>query len=123
MTKSELEDLFLFQALAAGLPTPEREYRFAREVVGNEPGLRKRLAAAGLKDWQMDFAWPARKIACECEGGTWSHGRHVRGSGFEEDCRKYNEAALLGWTVLRFTARMVEDSTALDAVERALSNG
>ena len=122
MTKSDLEEAFALQLRAAGLPRPEREYRFAREVVGNAPGVRKRLRAAGLKDWRWDFAWPDQKLAVECEGGVYSRGRHVRGRGFEEDCRKYNAAVTLGWRLLRFTARMVEDGTALAAVERILDN-
>jgi len=71
--------------------------------------------------WRFDFAWPEIKLAAEVEGGTWAGGRHVRGKGFESDCEKYNEAALLGWTVLRFTASMVDDGMAVGFLERALS--
>jgi hypothetical protein len=60
-------------------------------------------------------------LAVEVEGGSWIAGRHVRGRGFEADCEKYNQAVLLGWRVLRFTSAMVEDSTALYAVEQAFS--
>jgi hypothetical protein len=60
-------------------------------------------------------------LAVEVEGGSWIHGRHVRGRGFEADCEKYNQAVLLGWRVLRFTAAMVEAGTALFAVDQALS--
>jgi very-short-patch-repair endonuclease len=75
--------------------------------------------APGRK-WRFDFAWPERKLAVEVEGGTWSGGRHTRGDGFERDCEKYNAAALLGWTVLRFTTAMVDDGRALETIERAL---
>jgi len=51
MSKSELEDLFLalWRRLHPGLPEPEREYCFAREIIGDNPhpparpGLRERL--------------------------------------------------------------------------------
>lgn len=46
----------------------------------------------------------------EIEGGVWSRGRHVRGSGFEKDCEKHNEAAALGWSVFRFTGGMLESN-------------
>ncbi len=58
--------------------------------------------------WRFDFALPAQRIAVEIEGGIWSGGRHTRGKGFEQDCEKYNEAALLGWRVFRFTGGMVD---------------
>ena len=63
--------------------------------------------------WRFDFAWPSRMIAAEIEGGTWAGGRHTRGSGYEKDCEKYNEAVRLGWSVLRFTGKMVKDGSGI----------
>lgn len=40
----------------------------------------------------------------EIEGGEWMRGRHNRGGGFIEDCRKYNAAVVRGWRVLRYTS-------------------
>ena len=65
------------------------------------------------RKWRFDMAWPDRMIAVEVEGGTWSHGRHTTGSGFERDCEKYNRAAQLGWRVFRFTGAMIRDGRAL----------
>lgn len=53
--------------------------------------------------WRFDFAWPQHKIALEVEGGVWTKGRHTRGAGFMADIEKYNEAACLGWRVVRTT--------------------
>ena len=101
----------------------EREYRFAAIHTGGiGKGVRARLKAAGLKDWRFDFADTSQKIAIECEGGTWSKGRHTRGAGFEKDCIKYAEAAILGWTVIRVTSSMVYDDRAIDIVERLYYN-
>jgi very-short-patch-repair endonuclease len=61
-------------------------------------------------------------VAAEVEGGTWSGGRHTRGSGFEKDAEKYNEAANDGWRVLRFTGGMIQRGEALQQIERALHN-
>ena len=72
------------------------------------------------RKWRLDLAWTDIKVACEVEGGTWSGGRHTRGSGFEGDCDKYNEAALLGWLVLRVTGSMIKDGRAISAVAKAL---
>ena len=70
--------------------------------------------------WRFDLAIPDLKIAIEVEGGVWTQGRHTRGSGYIGDLEKYNEAAILGWLVLRFTTDQVrEASVALSTVERA----
>lgn len=87
----------------AGLPKPEREYRFA-------PPRR----------WRFDFSWKEHKLAVEVEGGAWTRGRHTRGAGFLGDIEKYNAATLLGWRVIRVTPQQVADGTALTLVERAL---
>ena len=101
---SKLEDALLFQLKAAKLPQPEREYRF-------HP----------TRKWRFDFAWPERRLACECEGATWVNGRHTRGAGYQNDCEKYNQAALTGWRVLRFTAAIIRSGMAVTTLERALA--
>lgn len=85
------------------------EHRFAAEIVGPGAGLRARLDAAGLADWRFDRAHLPAKVAIELEGGVFSNGRHTRGAGFAEDCRKYNAATADGWAVFRFTADMLRD--------------
>lgn len=95
--KQELELLML----AAGLPAPEREYRFA-------PPRR----------WRFDYAWPDYRLAVEYEGIYQSaKSRHLTLKGYENDCEKYNAATVAGWRVLRFTAEMVSDGRALSALE------
>ena len=59
-------------------------------------------------------------VAFEREGGTWTGGRHVSGTGYAKDCEKYSEAAILGWCVIRATTDMVKSGAALDMVERAI---
>lgn len=118
--KESGEDALAFQIRVSDLPEPEREYRWAVKQVGPGRGLRKRLAAAGLQDWRFDFAWPELGVAVEVEGGVWSGGRHVRGAGYAADCKKYREAQLHGWIVLRFPTWEAKDGTALGVIERAL---
>lgn len=51
-------------------------------------------------------------IAIEIEGAVWTQGRHTRGSGFIKDMEKYNEAAMMGYRVLRFSTQQVLDGSA-----------
>ncbi len=101
--RKRLEDLLACHIASLKLPAPMREHHFHPD-----------------RDWRFDFAWPDLLLAAEVDGGTWSGGRHVRGAGYEDGCLKCDEALLLGWRVLRFTARMVEDGCAVMIIERAI---
>lgn len=87
---SHLETALEQQIALARLPKPVREYRF-------HP----------VRKWRFDFAWPELMIACEVEGGLFIQGGHSRGAAYEDDCEKYNAAALLGWTVYRFPGNFI----------------
>jgi len=86
------------------LPEPVREFRFW-------DGRR----------YRFDFAWPDRLVAVEVEGGSWVAGAHTRGKHFESDCIKYDEAALLGWKVLRVTPSMIQSGKAIELIRRGLA--
>jgi very-short-patch-repair endonuclease len=90
----------LMQIIAAGLPEPVTEYQFSPD-----------------RGWRFDYAWLPQKVAVEIDGGTWTQGRHTRGPGVEEDCRKMAHALALGWWVLRVTTRQVESGEALAWLE------
>jgi hypothetical protein len=124
---SNLEADLLAAIHSAGLPQPEWEYLFApgccehpkakhRRGCGCEPAHEH---VPGRR-WRFDFAWPAYMVAAECEGGTWSGGRHTTGTGFEKDAEKYNAATVLGWRVVRFTQRQITSGEALLTLERML---
>lgn len=102
---SDLEETLLWQIKRAGVEVPIQEHRF-------HP----------VRRWRLDFAWPDRKFAVECEGATWAGGRHTRGSGFAKDCEKYNTAAVDGWLILRFTKDQIESGWALELIEKVLAN-
>lgn len=85
--RSYLEALFEAQIQHHGMPEPVREF--------------------GFRGWRFDFAWPSLKIAVEIDGGTYIGGAHVRGKGYERDCKKNNAAQLNGWVVLRADRNMV----------------
>lgn len=58
------------------------------------------------RKWRFDFAIPDKMIAIEYEG-VYGGGksRHTTVGGYTADAEKYNEAAKLGWKVLRYTAK------------------
>jgi very-short-patch-repair endonuclease len=66
------------------------------------------------RKWRLDFYFPEHKLAVEIEGGN--GGRHQRRAGFEGDCCKYNAAAKMGITVLRYTTAMVMAGDAINDV-------
>lgn len=102
--RSALEETLLLQIRASGLPDPVREMRIVE-----------------LRRWRADFAWPEKMLMVECEGGHWAGGRHSRGgTAFDNDAEKYNEAALLGWRVLRVTSTHIKSGEALEWIRRAL---
>jgi very-short-patch-repair endonuclease len=103
---SELEDALYFQIKVSGLPLPERQARLI-------PG----------RKYAFDFAWPDQKLACEVDGGVWSGGRHVTGTGATSDAEKVSLAAGEGYRVLRVTGKQVESGAALRWVEMALRYG
>ncbi len=136
---SSLEVAFMQQwklLAAKDSPYPTREFRF-------HP----------TRMWRFDFAWPAYRLAVELEGGVMSYpvtcdsckrpvhrlnkrtkrkervyasmGRHTRASGFQSDCEKYNEAAAMGYRVLRFTIKNLTESPAemIKLIQDVLSEG
>ena len=97
------EATFALQCKALKL-TPETQFKFCE-----------------TRRWKSDFAFPAQKLLIEIEGGIWQKSRHTTGTGFTNDCEKYNEAALLGYRVLRFTTDMVKDGKAIETLFAALN--
>ena len=69
---------------------------------------------------RFDFVWPGLFLAVEVEGLSRRISRHTTFAGFRGDCEKYNEAAILGWCVLRFTDKEIKSGSALSMIERAI---
>lgn len=107
MAQSELERAFHVQLELVGIRDFETQYKYLDN-----------------RRCKCDFAWPQDhiRLIVEVEGGTWlpGGGRHTRGAGFKNDCEKYNEALLLGWSIIRVTCDHVKNGMALNWVERFL---
>ena len=71
--------------------------------------------------WRFDYAWPLQCVALEVEGGVWTGGRHIRGSGYLHDMEKYNRAALDGWLVLRCTPDTLTKRDTLAMLSKAIN--
>lgn len=82
------------------IPVPVAEFRF-------HPDRR----------WRFDFAWVSHRLAVEVEGGLWIGGRHNRPVSMVKDMEKYNEAALMGWKVLRFTPQQFKNGDAAEVLQ------
>jgi very-short-patch-repair endonuclease len=78
------------------------------------------------RKWRFDFASIEDMVAVEIDGGNRmakiingrpvAVGRHTQ----EADMCKLNEAAILGWRILRFTPAQVKSGEAISAIERIL---
>lgn len=93
------EELFALQLRAVGIQV-EREFKFH-----------------SIRKWRADFAIPSKMLLIEIEGGLFINGRHNRGKGMINDMDKYNNAALLGYRILRFSPAMVKSGDALQMVQ------
>lgn len=102
---SELELILTNRIERAGLPLPERQFRFCP-----------------TRRWRADFAYPSAMLLIEVDGGAYVGGRHTRGAGFEADCEKASTAAALGFRVVRVTGRMIKDGRAVLLIRQALEH-
>jgi very-short-patch-repair endonuclease len=98
MAKSELEATVELWLRTLDAPECVREYRF-------HPTRR----------WRFDFAWPEKMLAVEVSGFG-----HHKLSRFKGDIEKFNEAAMLGWRVVRLWTDDIRSGAAYDVLEKAL---
>jgi very-short-patch-repair endonuclease len=88
--RSALEARVLEAIARAGLPSPQRQWRFER---------------ANGRDAFIDLAYPDAHLAIELDG--WAE--HGLRSAFDADRARGNELVLAGWRLLRFTWTMTDD--------------
>ena len=62
-----------------------------------------------FREWRFDYAIPELKIALEVEGG------------FRRDMEKYNEAAALGWLLIRVIPNELLSVNTLQLLIRAIN--
>ncbi len=88
----------------------EREFRFDKVRRWRADYLLKGILLHGME------------ILIEIEGQVYQAGRHTRGQGYEQDCTKYNHAALGGYIVLRFSTGQVLKGIAAKFIRDYLIN-
>ena len=71
------------------------------------------------RKWRFDWAFIQSEIAVEYEGMPYKVAKsgHTTIKGYTSNLEKYNEATLLGWKVLRFNAKMIENGLAFKQLE------
>ena len=99
--KIDYPEYLIQQLKETNLPLPVREHKFHEK-----------------RKWRFDLAWLGPKLAVEVEGGIWVYGRHNRAVTFLKDMEKYNNACLLGWSVLRLSTDMVKSGEGLDIITK-----
>lgn len=115
--QSELEATwdFYWRTLGPEDDWPVVNYHFvAEEIVGTEPGIRKRIKETGLKNWDIDRAWKNARVGVELQGGLWMQTRTGRGKGHAHprkiinDYHKLNCAQSIGWIIFQFDAETLQ---------------
>lgn len=71
------------------------------------------------KRYRADFAHVESRSLIEIQGGTYMRGRHVSGSGYDRDARKYNLAMMGGWKVFLLTSTTATDATWIEKIGEA----
>ena len=106
---SALEDQFLSR-WQAHYPQLVLEREFS-DIDAWEKDYQERYSKSKRsKRYRLDFAHLSSKTGIEIQGGVYNRGRHVTGSGYERDCRKYNLAYTSRWTIFLLTSTMAKDS-------------
>jgi hypothetical protein len=106
---SALEDQFL-SLWQAHYPQLVLEREFS-DIDAWEKDYQERYSKSKRsKRYRLDFAHLPSKTGVEIQGGVYNRGRHVTGSGYERDCRKYNLAYTSRWTIFLLTSSMAKDS-------------
>jgi len=72
----------------------EREYKFLHD-----------------RRFRFDIVFKEYRLAVEFDGGTFSRGRHTRGVGYQNDCKKNNLAMRHEWKVQHYSTA---DTTTLN---------
>jgi hypothetical protein len=108
MTGIDAKTSLLLQIREAGLPPPEVEAPFK--------------GISGKRRFRFDYAWPARLLAVEYQGGIYSKGPtgHRTAKGMKEDMEKLNEAVCCGWRVLYVNVDSVASGDAVRWIETAM---
>lgn len=97
-------DYFPTCCVSAGLPLPEKEFRFC------------------LRKWRFDYAFVTQKIALEIQGGIWrKKGGAHKGVGAMRDIEKFSEAAILGWRIIYCTPADMRSLKVMELLRRALT--
>ncbi len=117
---SALEDQFLRQwEKTIGIPL-EREYS---DIPAWEVDFQERYSLSKRsKRYRLDFAHPISRTGIEIQGGVYNRGRHVTGSGYERDCKKYNLAYTSGWTIFLLSSTMAKDAKWLALIAAHISS-
>lgn len=97
MTNSSWETYLELQIEEAGLPKPEREYKFLKS-----------------RKFRFDFAWPVLLFAVEVDGNVYHTSRHTTGAGYSRDCEKFALATIEGYRVIRVTTGQVNKGQAIE---------
>jgi very-short-patch-repair endonuclease len=101
------------------IPSPVREYQFVQMAPIEKRNLFRAPKTGRVRAWATDFAFPWHKLAIEIDGGSFMKG----GGPHAHDREKRNAYAVLGWRVLYFDTKQLEDPVACVEIVRLALKG
>lgn len=136
--RESAEQIFASQCRSYRLPKFETQLRFAKEALGRQwkfdvafPDFKLAVEIEGLVVRsvlvaELDGDFPIRSNGRitnvrDVTRMTVATGRHATVQGFREDTEKYNSAAELGWTVIRFLQSDIKPGHAIAKTQRVLA--
>jgi hypothetical protein len=99
------------------------EETLARDLGAYKIPFDRQVRVCSDRKWMLDFLVQPHGqagIAIEVNGGTWTQGRHSRGSGQASDYEKLNRCTLLGYRVPVYSTEQVTRGMAISDVLKVI---
>ena len=112
---SALEDKF-HDAWKLHWPQLELVREFSDVPMWEEDYQERYAKSKRSKRYRADFAHLQAKVIVEIQGGVFNRGRHVQGSGYARDARKFNLAQFSNWQVFLLVTDTATDDKILQQI-------
>jgi very-short-patch-repair endonuclease len=83
--------------------TSGMEEAFAQYLIFKNITFKRQFTPIPNRKFRCDFYIQKYNLVIEIQGGIFSGGRHTRGMGYSDDCKRENILTLAGYRILKLT--------------------